>query len=264
MDNNNELKTENYYLAYLDILGTKDIVVQDKDDKYLNELNTIYERAINTKATINNWHDLHINAKIFSDNILLFVQANGQNNKEKLMSLITLTSMIQCEALRKGRLLRGGITFGKFFANTRFVHGQALIDAVNLEEKNAIYPRIIIDSNCLNCFEIITTKDGNCDTCKNNEKNVDVCIQYCNRKIIKQDIDNLYYVNYYYSQFGGYKEFRKQLLKNLKKYKNKLKEKQKIMWAISYHNDFCRKDMNVGRFTENPIITEEEILNATK
>lgn len=142
-----ELTTSNYYLAYLDILGTRDIVAQDKDDKYLNELNTIYERAINTKAIINNWHDLHINAKIFSDNILLFAQSNGQDDKEKLLSLITLTSMIQCEALRKGRLLRGGITFGKFFANERFVHGQALIDAVNLEEKNAIYPPLVKFSN---------------------------------------------------------------------------------------------------------------------
>ena len=67
----NKLTTSNYYLAYLDILGTRNIVAKDKDDRYLNELNKIYENAINTKLTINNWDNIHINAKIFSDNIFI-------------------------------------------------------------------------------------------------------------------------------------------------------------------------------------------------
>ena len=135
----NKLTTSNYYLAYLDILGTRNIVAKDKDDRYLNELNKIYENAINTKLTINNWDNIHINAKIFSDNILLFIKLDGQNDENKLMSLISLSAMIQCRALDRGYLLRGAITCGNFFENERFVHGQALINVVNLEEKNAIY-----------------------------------------------------------------------------------------------------------------------------
>ncbi len=261
-----KLKSSNYYLAYLDILGTKDIVAKDKNDRYLNELNKIYEQAISTKLLVNDWNNLHINAKIFSDNILLFIKADGQNDRYKLESLIGLASMIQCAALAKGYLLRGGITYGNFFENERFVHGQALVHAVNLEEKNAIYPRIIIDDNCLNCFELITTRDQNCRNCKNTEKINDICIKYCNRKIIKQDVDEVYFANFYYHNIGIaiFENFKKQLLIYLRKNNKDLKVKQKIMWLINYHNDFCRKDLGIGRFAGNPIITEEEITNATK
>lgn len=260
---NAKLTTSNYYLAYLDILGTKDIIAKDKDDKYLNELNEIYERAINTKLTINDWNHLHINAKIFSDNILLFVKADNKNDEKTLGPLISLASIIQCEALTKGYLLRGSITYGNFFENERFVHGQALINAVNLEEKNAIYPRIIIDNNCLDCFKFITTIDGNCLNCNIKEQSSETCIKYCGKKIIKQDNDGFYFVNSYLSHIGGgFSNFKKQLLQILKKYKNNIKVKQKIMWSINYHNKFF---INGHCLTSgNHTITEEEIMSITQ
>lgn len=260
---NDKLTTSNYYLAYLDILGTKDIVTKDRDDRYLNELNKIYERAINTKLAINDWNHLHINAKIFSDNILLFVKADKQNNEETLSSLISLASIIQCEALTKGYLLRGSITYGNFFENERFVHGQALINAVILEEKNAVYPRIIIDNNCLDCFTLITTIDENCKNCNLTERIQDRCVKFCSKKIVKQDNDGFYFVNSYLSHIGGgFDNFKKQLLQNLTKYKNNLKVKQKIMWSINYHNDFFISGH--GLTSGNHAITEEEIMSATQ
>ena len=262
----NKLTTSKYFLAYLDILGTKDIVARDKDDRYLNNLNKIYEKAISTKSIINDWNNFHINAKIFSDNILLFIKADEQNDRDKLKALIGLASMIQCAALMQGYLLRGSVTYGNFFENERFVHGQALVRAVNLEEKNAIYPRIIIDDNCLDCFQLITTRDENCSSCKNKERTNDVCIKYCNRKIIKQDVDDVYFANSYYHNIGIaiFEKFKKQLLVYLSKNKGNLTVKQKVMWSINYHNDFCRKDLDLGRFAGNPIITEEEIANASR
>jgi len=259
----NKLTTSNYYLAYLDILGTRNIVAKDKDDRYLNELNKIYENAINTKLTINNWDNIHINAKIFSDNILLFIKLDGQNDENKLMSLISLSAMIQCRALDRGYLLRGAITCGNFFENERFVHGQALINVVNLEEKNAIYPRIIIDNNCLNCFALITTIDENCGNCDIQERIQDRCVKYCGKKIIKQDNDGWYYVNPYRSHIGGgFDNFKRQLLQNLKKNKNDLKVKQKIMWSINYHNNFFINGH--GLTSGNYKISEEEIANVTE
>lgn len=161
--------------------------------------------------------------------------------------------------------MRGGITKGKFYEDDLFVHGKALIKAVELEEKHAIYPRILIDSNCLNCYEVITAKNGNCTNCKNNIQKMNIpCINYCNRKNIKMDNDGLYSVNPYYSQLGDFESFKNQLISVLMQYKGDLKIRQKIMWLIAYHNDFCRKDLNCGRFASNPIITDEEIADAIK
>ncbi len=128
------ISTSNYYLAYLDILGTKEIVNNDIDDKFLNDLNVIYNRAKNSKNLINDWNNIHINAKIFSDNILLFIKAdNNDTDNQKIGHLIFLASSVYCEALEKGYLMRGSITFGKFCYNELFVYGKALTDAVKLQ-----------------------------------------------------------------------------------------------------------------------------------
>lgn len=239
MDNNNELKTENYYLAYLDILGTKDIVLKDKDDKYLHKLDKIYKKAINDKKFINEHNNKDIFAKIFSDNILLGIKLHKDEefNKPKLEKLINLAGLIQLNTLKEGYLLRGAIVRGDFCDTGIFVHGKALIEAVTLEENVAIYPRIIIHRK--NAF---TT----------------------NPAYITRDSDDYYYVNsYFFSYEKNFGMFRKKLLANLKKEKNE-KVKQKIMWFINYHNDY---------FINNPVdnipdiipeITLEDILDATK
>ena len=53
------------------------------------------------------------------------------------------------DALRHGYLIRGGISEGEFYKDDSniFVYGKALIEAINLEEKIAIYPRIVVQSS---------------------------------------------------------------------------------------------------------------------
>lgn len=231
---NNELKTNKHYLAYLDILGTRKIIEKDRNDKYLNLLNKIYKEAIETKSILNTWNNMHIMAKIFSDNILLFVRVEESNSNKQLRALIGLAGTIQCIALEKGYLIRGSIAQGNFCSNNLFVHGKALIDAVELEEDIAIYPRIIIQEN----------------------------IDYQDYNII-EDNDGIRYINSYCSMIGIslFKKSKQALLKMLMRYKDNTKIKQKIMWSIKYHNIFCAKDENKGRFLGNPIITDEDIAN---
>lgn len=236
---NNELRTSNYYLAYLDILGTKDIVLKDKDDKYLHKLDKIYKTAINDKKFINKHNNKDIFAKIFSDNILLGIELNKDKefDKSKLEKLINLAGLIQLNTLKEGYLLRGAIVRGDFCNTEIFVHGKALIEAVDLEEHVAIYPRIIIQ-----------------------RKNVFLT----NPAYITRDKDDYYYVNsYFFSYKNNFGIFKDKLLANLKKEKNE-KVKQKIMWFINYHNHYF-KDNPVDNIPDIiPEITLEEILNNTK
>lgn len=44
-----------------------------------------------------------------------------------------------------GWLVRGGITIGDFYIDDMFVWGAALVKAYELEEKIAVYPRVILD-----------------------------------------------------------------------------------------------------------------------
>ncbi len=234
-----ELTTSNYYLAYLDILGTKNIVAEDKDDEYLHKLDKIYKKAINDKGFINKHNNKDIFAKIFSDNILLGVKLNKDEefNKPKLEKLINLAGLIQLNTLKEGYLLRGAIVRDDFCDTGIFVYGKALGDAVEMEENIAIYPRIIIQRK--NIFNT-------------------------NPAYIMRDSDDYYYVNsYFFSYKNNFKIFKDKLLENLKKAKNE-KVKQKIMWFINYHNSYF-KDNPVDNIPDIiPEITLEDILNATK
>lgn len=229
-------KSSIHYVAYLDMLGTKDIVNNDSNDNYLNDLNAIYKSAINlVNCKFKDEGKNNFNIRIFSDNILIFTPLdNFLFDKSKLEHLINLVGYIQVNALKHGYLLRGGITRGAFYQNEAFVHGKALVDVVVLEEENAIYPRIIIDRE-----EIFDTR----------------------KTFLYNDIDDFYYINYYYfSSIDNFDNFKYILLDLLKKYRKVDKVKQKIMWAITYHNKYFSDNTNSNMPKNKPIITQEEII----
>ena len=62
-----------------------------------------------------------------------------------LSPLIELVQDIARWSLLSGFLIRGGITIGKLYHNATqgVVFGEALVEAYNLESKDAIYPRVI-------------------------------------------------------------------------------------------------------------------------
>lgn len=224
-----------HYVAYLDMLGTKNIVNNDSNDNYLNDLNAIYQSAINlVNRTFKDEGKNNFSIRIFSDNILISTPLDKFSlNKSKLEHLINLVGYIQVNALKHGYLLRGGITKGAFYKNEAFVHGKALVDAVVLEEENAIYPRIIINRK-----ELCETKP----------------------QFLHKDIDDFYYINYYhFSYIDNFDNFKYILLDLLKKYKKVDKVKQKIMWAITYHNEYFSDNTNSNMPQNKPIITQEEI-----
>lgn len=63
-----------------------------------------------------------------------------------------LMSIVASQALRLGFLIRGGATIGKLYHSKGVVFGEALVDAVHLEEHTAIYPRIVLSSAAVREF----------------------------------------------------------------------------------------------------------------
>jgi len=55
-----------------------------------------------------------------------------------------LVTAIAVEALRIGFLVRGGATIGKLYHTRGVVFGEAMIEAVALEARTAVYPRIVL------------------------------------------------------------------------------------------------------------------------
>lgn len=228
------INTNKYCISYLDFLGAEKFMKDDQDNKFLNDLNSIYFDAIHDVEFIGFVSQKDIFVKIFSDNILLAIKIdeNDTNRKEKITKIINLTGNIYNNALAHGYLLRGAITEGAFYKDKNFVYGKALIDAVEMEEKLAIYPRIIVQKSIQ---EILPQYFIECS---------DGCIS----------LENFYF-------FPGLPEVYKHKLKEIyKKYHNDEKVRQKIMWVITHFNSFYSDSQFVNQIK----ITNKELIEATK
>ena len=225
-------KTSNHLIAYLDILGATDLICKDNDFSFLNHLNMFMEDAIEESGGGIFPKEEDIFVKIFSDNIVLAIELkeNDDQRDDKIAALFNTVANIYNEILRYGYLMRGAIIEGEFFHNNIIVYGKGHVQAVKLEEKEAIYPRILVQKELSKLLP-----------------------QY-----LLQDRDSWNILNIFqFSESFDHLSFKFELLKMLKKNKNNDHVKAKIMWMINYFNSwFIRPE---ARVLEKPQITDEEI-----
>lgn len=164
-----ELKYERRLIAFIDILGFKEIVKQSETDS--SKIDLIYsvleylkdwentekwdlkfveiEESVQYKGVIN--FDLRgkTNTTTFSDSIVVSVNVEDNVN-EMASTLIVNLAYIGTVLLEKGILFRGGLTIGNIIhIDNGTVFGQGLIDAFMLETRSAKYPRIILSDKLL-------------------------------------------------------------------------------------------------------------------
>lgn len=179
----NEVHTEEYYVASIDLLGIKNIIKLDTEDENLNRIKNIYN---SWPRILKDGYFQDMKIRFFSDNFVIALQANTHSALDKLLEAI---AWICSHFLRCGYKPRGGITKGQFFMDDIFVWGPALVDAYLLESKEAIYPRILIDEKIesdasvhLSSWMIYRDEDGK------------LCLNYLkayggNRELWLKDID---------------------------------------------------------------------------
>ncbi len=229
-----KIHTSNYCVAYLDVLGAENYMKGDLADKFLNDLNSIYFDAINDISFTNYVTQKDIQVKIFSDNILLGIQINENDGlrKDKIEKILNIAGNIFNNALYHGYLLRGAITEGPFYKddNNIFVYGKALIDAVEIEEELAIYPRVVAQKS----------------------------IQETLPQYFEECADGNFILQNFIFHPGFPEIYKQNLLEIYKKsYKNE-KVKQKIMWIISFFNSYYVHSIT------NVQITKEDLIKAAR
>jgi hypothetical protein len=164
-----ELKYEQRIVAFIDILGFKEIVRRSENDtatigllytiiNYFKswekplkwDLNLIEIEEDAQKKGVSTF-DIKgkTNITSFSDCIVVSVIVNGDVNK-MTSTLVANLAFIGANLMEQGILFRGGLTIGNIFHNNNgIVFGQALIDAFELEQKHAKYPRIILSDKLI-------------------------------------------------------------------------------------------------------------------
>ena len=149
-----ELNYEDRYVAFLDILGFREIVKNNNIDKLNTYLKTIPEGIKAANDISLNEEKKEIDSILISDSIILSVKKSS-NKEESLVNLLHLciaVTMIQELLAVENIWLRGGISFGKthFDQENHQIIGSAYISAYDLENYIAKYPRIILDNRIIN------------------------------------------------------------------------------------------------------------------
>jgi len=164
-----EIKYERRIVAFIDILGFKEMVEQSEYDPSKIELLYSVLDYLKNWETSDKW-DLKLveieedaqkkgvenfdirgktNSTSFSDSIVVSVKVDNNVN-EMTSTLIANLAYIGAILIEKGILFRGGLTIGNIIHNQNgTVFGQGLIDAYLLETKSAKYPRIVLSDKLI-------------------------------------------------------------------------------------------------------------------
>lgn len=169
-----EVSYENRIVAFIDILGFKELIKQSENDNHkINFIYNILNQFKNLEKTENWGIDLieveesaqykglnnfkiqeNVNITAFSDSIVISVKAELENLNHSFSTFIAKIAYFGSLLMEEGILIRGGITYGKLIHNsTGIMFGQAMIDAYMLESKNAKFPRILLSDKLMNLLE---------------------------------------------------------------------------------------------------------------
>jgi len=138
--------TDYAYVAYLDILGYKELLdadVQAGAQTFKDRMT----RAFRTFENVN--HSVH-HYKAISDSI--FITCTERAAAKEFLCVVR---DVYVSFLVEGLLIRGGVSFGQHFETQSITYSPVLTKAYLLESEIAEFPRIMVDSNVYDMFPVL-------------------------------------------------------------------------------------------------------------
>jgi hypothetical protein len=144
------LEYQDRYVALIDILGFEDLIDRTigtppvvKLEDIISALDVPSEVQLEgiVLGRIGDLSSASHTLTTFSDCIAI----STEGSEKGLMNLLLHVRAIAFRMLRLGYLVRGGIAKGNLYHHEGKIVGPALIKAYKLENKKAVYPRIIIE-----------------------------------------------------------------------------------------------------------------------
>ncbi len=221
------------YVAYLDVLGFKELVFKRKIEDLEIYFSTIHKVLDDVKSAKQN-----IQSLLVSDSVILI----APNTKEDFKILIRAVQTIQTALFFKNIWIRGAVSFGEIHFDTKenLIVGKGLINAYLLEQL-AKYPRVIIDPSVIpriepnreSFYQFINPDSLNSDV--NNLKlvhdgsssNEDFFVAYGHKvmteavkkreleKVYKLVLENIYSTQMHYEKYLWVKKYFIEVLTNM-------------------------------------------------
>jgi len=138
---NDIIRYDNKIVTFLDILGFRNLVFQDKGDsiKSIRKLDLALRKSI---ELLDEYDQKWFSAKLFSDCICLSCNDNDLDIMLREVALLQLFLTIE------GIFLTGAIARGLHFENERLIFSEGLINAYEMQDGEK-YPRVIVNGTLL-------------------------------------------------------------------------------------------------------------------
>ena len=212
-------------VAFLDILGFRKLIWQHKSEA-LKSINFIDERIQYILNVLHENHGKTFSTKLFSDCICLSCEYTFEN----LFYILYELALIQLYFSFEGIFLKGALSKGNHFENDRMIFSKGPMKAYELE-RDAIYPRIIIDKNLIDQI-----KDDN-------NSYYPTYIGFKKQDLLIQCPDGQFavdYLNLLYEegieQIDGLKNHKRSILMNVEQNHGNINVIEKYRWLAEYHN----------------------------
>lgn len=209
----NRKKSQEYLIAYFDILGYKTLVANQKAQEH--ELIIAIEEMIrNVMFAKHLYGPKKAMVFCFSDNFLICIKLKSADEIIALLGkLVFMLQLIQIKFIQEYNIfLRGSIVKGLAYARDRFIYGKGLIQAYTIENEIAVFPRIIVESSLVHEYIGLLEDFADCigvEEPEINERNMFGVAQrmlfyddkenerYSEAKTVclKRDFDNEYYID---------------------------------------------------------------------
>ena len=210
MDNTKNSEWSFGAVAFIDVLGFSSFV--ENDAKTIEPKNLLKLREI-LKGVKDTAPDLDVRA--FSDSIVI----SADLESTAVSRLLTTVVNLQRHFVSGGVLIRGGVAFGKHYADETLIYSEALIRAYELERDKARFPRILVAKDLIDWYF--------------HNQNTQASDANFVRSILLTDRDGMDFIDYLQE------EFIQSHLKTISAYQ-KLKTTpsvlEKIQWICQYHN----------------------------
>lgn len=223
---------EEKFVTFIDLLGFKEAILKITNQKELNE---VKKKVISIQNNLAKKGDYQIKTHSFSDCIV----RERSHFRGALFSEILSIGFGLGFILKDGHLVRGALTNGFHYSSKKILISPAFLRAYNLESREAIYPRVIIDPKMLAQYE--TRKDWGGDAHSHEEDKKYVY------GLLRKDFDGYYFIDYLKVAYRNSDEYGPEVLQDLLGIQKKLilqglqnedtKIREKYKWLGRYQNE---------------------------
>lgn len=131
------------FVALLDVLGYRNKIEADRQQAS-ETFKTKLEAAL---AVLSGLNETEVSYQAISDTIII-----ANHPSAPFGDLLRTLKRVHLAFLQQGLFLRGGVAFAPHFKSGPITYSHALPVAYQLEQKQAVYPRVVIDSNIIQMF----------------------------------------------------------------------------------------------------------------